>query len=217
MSRPPQWTTPAAIECTARLSRGYSLVELITVMTIVGIAIGIAVPSYKYVTNSNRVSGEVNQLLGDLQYARSEAVKEGTFISVCPGTVTTSGSTVTGTCASSGANWQSGWFVFSDVNGNGVFDSGNDQVLRTQPAFASSDTFASTDSTVKVITFNREGFTLSIPASDTNSVSSGSNVTYTGLLIKLNTVSTNPQWERCLQISYAGLMQTLHGGTAPCT
>lgn len=202
-------TMPAAITIAVRGSRGYSLVELLTVMAIVGIAIGIAVPSYKYVTNSNRVSAEVNQLLGDMQYARSEAVKEGSFVSVCPGTTSTSGSTVTGTCASSGANWQGGWFVFSDVNGNGTFDTG-DQVLRTQSAFTSTDTFASSDSSVNAVTFNREGFTLSIPATDT----SGANG---GLLIKLNTATTNQQWERCIQISYAGIMQTLHGGTSPCT
>ena len=94
-----------AIGFASTRSRGYSLVELVAVMTIVAIVVGIAVPSYKYVTNSNRVSAEVNLLLGDMQYARSEAVKEGTIVSVCPGTATPSGSTFTGTC-SGAINWQ---------------------------------------------------------------------------------------------------------------
>ena len=41
--------------------------------------------------------------------------------------------------------------------------------------------------------------------------------TYTGLGLKLNTATYNAQWERCIQISYAGIMQTLRGGTSPCT
>jgi type IV fimbrial biogenesis protein FimT len=206
----------ASIGFAIRGARGFSLVELITVMTIIGIGIGIAVPSYKYVTNSNRVSSEVNQLLGDLQYARSEAIKEGMPVSVCPGSVTVSGTTVTGTCTA-GSAWQGGWFIFSNLSGGTAFVAGADQVLRVQPQLSSTDTFVSSDTSVTVITFNREGFTTSIPSSDNNTVTVGNNTTYTGLLIKLNTANTNTQWERCLEISFAGIMQTLHGGTTPCT
>ena len=211
-------TLTAASGLAARGSRGYTLIELITVITIIGIGIGICVPSYRYITNSNRVSAEINRLLGDMQYARAEAVKEGSFVSVCPGAVSTSGSTVTGTCTTSTPLWQGGWFVFSDRNGNGTFDTG-DQVLRIQPPFTSTDTLVSSDSSVIVITFNREGFTNSIPTSDTaSSNSSGSNTTYTGLVLKLNTATAVQQWERCLTISFAGIMQTARGGTTTsCT
>jgi two-component system sensor histidine kinase TctE len=187
-------------------SRGYSLVELIVVMTIVGIVIAIAVPSYKYVTNSNRVSAEVNLFLGDLQYARSEAVKEGSTVSVCQ---SSNAQTATPTCLPNGANWNTGWLVFSDVNANGALNTG-DQLLRAQPGFSpSTDTFVSSDSGVNFISFNREGFT-TIPATD----SGGTNG---GLLFKLNVATPNVQWERCLLLSYVGVMQTLHGGTSPCT
>jgi type IV fimbrial biogenesis protein FimT len=195
--------TQTAISFAARSSRGYSLVELIVVMTIVAIVIGIAVPSYKYVTNSNRVSAEVNLLLGDLQYARSEAVKEGSTVSVCQ-----SNSTQTA-CLPNGANWNAGWIVFSDLNADGQLNAG-DQLLRAQPGFSpSTDTFVSSDSGVNFLSFNREGFT-TIPTTD----SGGANG---GLLFKLNVAAANVQWERCLLVSYVGVMQTLRGGTSPCT
>jgi type IV fimbrial biogenesis protein FimT len=198
--------TLTAISFAARSSRGYSLVELIVTMTIVAIVIGIAVPSYKYVTNSNRVSAEVNLLLGDLQYARSEAVKEGSTVSVCQ---SNNAQTATPTCSPNGANWATGWIVFSDLNADGALNTG-DQLLRAQPGFSpSTDTFVSSDSGVNFISFNREGFT-TIPATD----SGGTNG---GLLFKLNVATPNVQWERCLLLSYVGVMQTLHGGTSPCT
>lgn len=200
-----QTMTAAAIGfAAARGSRGYTMVELIVVMTIVGIVIGIAVPSYKYVTNSNRVSAEVNQLLSDLQYARSEAVKEGSPVTVCPA----SNPTATNPCPTSGVTtWNTGWIVFSDANGNGQLDTG-DQILRIQPGFSTSDTFVSSDSGVAYVSFNREGFT-AVPTAD-NTGTNG------GLLFKLNVSPANTQWERCLLISYSGIMQTLHGGTSPC-
>jgi type IV fimbrial biogenesis protein FimT len=162
-------------------------------MTIVGIVVGIAVPSYRYVTNSNRVSAEINQLLGDMQYARSEAVKEGAYVSVCS-------SSDGATCLSS-TTWSTGWIVFSDVNGNGTLDTG-DQLLRAQPAINANDTLSASNS-AKWITFNREGF------------SSSSGATGTVFTLKVNP-GTNPQWERCLQLTYVGLTTTLRGGTSPC-
>ena len=53
---------------------GFSMTELMVVMAIVAILLGIGVPSYRYITNSYRMSAEVNGLLGDLQYARAEAI-----------------------------------------------------------------------------------------------------------------------------------------------
>jgi len=212
VSQTTEHTMEAGVALAPRAVHGYTLVELITVMTIVGILIGIGVPSYRYVTNSSRVSGEINQLLADMQYARSEAIKQGTGVTVCPGTVTGTNPAITGTCATSGTNWHTGWFVFVDLHANGTFDTG-DQVLKVQPAFTSKDTLVfSGDSAVTAITFNREGFTTNIPLSDSTNG--------TGLIFKLNTQPTNVQWERCLTIGFVGLMSTQRGTTdttQPCS
>ena len=90
---------------------GVTLVELLAVISMVAILMAIGVPSYRYVTVSNRVSGEINSLLGDLQYARYEAVKEGLPVTVCPAGATAS------TCAG-GTAWGSGWIVLSNAARN---------------------------------------------------------------------------------------------------
>ena len=63
------------------------------VMAIVAILAAIGVPSFKYVTASNRIASEINGLLGDMQFARSEAVKQGQSVTVC---VSTNGTSCTG-------------------------------------------------------------------------------------------------------------------------
>jgi type IV fimbrial biogenesis protein FimT len=90
--------------------RRFTMLELVIVMAIVAILATIAMPGFQYVTSSNRVSTEVNGLLGDMQYARNEALKEGQPITVCPSANPTS---PTPSCSGSTA-WQSGWIVFPD-------------------------------------------------------------------------------------------------------
>ena len=119
---------------------GFSITELMVVVAIVAILLGIGAPSYRYITNSYRMSAEVNGLLGDLQYARAEAIREGQPVTAC---VSSNGVSCTG------SDWANGWIVFSDPN----------NVLRVQGAFTGTtpDTFIA-ESNVTAITYNREGF-----------------------------------------------------------
>jgi type IV fimbrial biogenesis protein FimT len=183
-----------------RSSAGFNLVELLVVTTVAAILMAIAVPSYRYVTNSTRVSNEVNELLGDMTLARAEAIRQGQPVTVCPST--------TGTSCSSVTDWSNGWIVFTDFNANGTVDTDaadNDTVLRYQQKFGGTDTFTTTNSTNDWVTFNRDGFAIGL---NTN-VSSQ-------LLFRLQTTPVNTQWTRCLQITLAGQMTTEHVGTGEC-
>ena len=53
---------------------GFTLIELLMTITIAGIIAMIAIPSFRYITNSNRIASEINGLLGDLQFARAEGI-----------------------------------------------------------------------------------------------------------------------------------------------
>jgi type IV fimbrial biogenesis protein FimT len=115
-------------------------------VAVVAILLVIGIPSFRFVTNSNRIAAEINGLLGDMQYARSEAIKEGQPITVCVSTNATS-------CAIGNNNWQNGWIVLN---------AATNVILRVQTTFSSSDTFVATN-TISAVTFNREGYANGIP------------------------------------------------------
>lgn len=62
---------------TTRWSRqaGFNLLELMVVVGIVAILIGIAVPSFKALVNSNRLTAQANEFVTAIQFARAEAVR----------------------------------------------------------------------------------------------------------------------------------------------
>src|SRR5208283_6012427 len=97
----PRTATPPRGAVGAHLARaaGFTMVEMLMTMAIAIIVLTIGVPSFRYVTNSNRIASELNGLLGDLQFARAEAIKEGTNVTVC---VSSDGAN----CANS-TTWQS--------------------------------------------------------------------------------------------------------------
>jgi type IV fimbrial biogenesis protein FimT len=178
-----------------KASAGFTLIELLTVITIVAILMALAVPSYQYVTNSNRISGEVNGLLGDMQYARSEAIKEGQTVTVCSSANSTA---VAPTCSGT-TSWQSGWVVFSDPNNNQTVDA-LEPILRVQRPFGAGDTFNSAPAT-SAVTFNREGFALGIL----------NNVT-----VALHAAVPNASSTRCLKITIVGQVTTQTAGQGAC-
>jgi type IV fimbrial biogenesis protein FimT len=177
---------------------GFTMSELLIVMVIVAILLSIGVPSYRYITNSYRMSAEVNGLLGDLMYARAEALKEGQWVTVC---VSRDGATCTG-----GNTWASGWIAFTDPNNSGTVDAG-ETVLRIQSAFTGRipDTFNASNA-VTAISYNREGFAFA-PAGGG----------FANTTITLKDSSANAAWTRCLTIAPATpLSVTNHVATPGC-
>jgi type IV fimbrial biogenesis protein FimT len=172
---------------------GFTLVEMLMTMAIAAIVTAIAVPSFRYVTNSNRIASEINGLLGDLQLARAEAIKEGRNVTVC----ISDGSSCT---HPNPAAWQNGWIVFSDPANTGVPAAGS--VLRVQKTFSGTDTFLSSN-TLTAVTFNREGY-----------ARAGAGGIAAGQLIILHDSTHTNVWTRCLSLTFVGQMTTEKVGEA---
>jgi type IV fimbrial biogenesis protein FimT len=127
-----------------RRSAGFSLIEMLTTMSILAILLAIASPGLASLTSANALSAAQGELASALMLARGEALKRGTTVGLMA------------TNPVSGAEFSGGWTVFVDANGNGSFDTG-ETIVRAQPAFH-GDVRLATSGGATVVAFNGRGF-----------------------------------------------------------
>jgi type IV fimbrial biogenesis protein FimT len=172
--------------------RGFSLVELLGVLAIATILMTSAAPMFSWTTSSYRISGQINTLVGDLMYARSEAIKTGIPVTVC--------ASADGATCLAGNNWQAGWIIFSDTNATQSVPVG--QVpLRVQRSLPGGNTLVA-DNNVGAITFNRDGFALGLPANP--------------VTLALRDPSSESGLTRCLAVSIVGKLNMQKAATGNC-
>lgn len=102
--------------------RGFTLVELMVVLTVAAILLALAAPSFSDMIMNNRQTVTINELIGDLNLARSEAIKRRQQVLVCP--------RAGNTCSTSASpTWDQGWIVFADLDDDEALGA-SDSILR---------------------------------------------------------------------------------------
>ena len=87
---------------------GFSLLEMIIVVAIVGILASIAIPSFNDMIAEQRVRSVASEVIGDMVLARYEAIKQQRRVVM----------------ERTGATWKDGWRVYVDTDASGTLNGG---------------------------------------------------------------------------------------------
>ena len=134
--RRPARNAGAPTGARAAFARGFTLVELMTVVSIVSVLLGVCAPSFSEFLATQQAKGLTYDLMSDLILARNEALKRNASVSLARG----------------GAGWQYGWTMSAVASGEqlepaqrGVADRDRerrprrDHVRRQRPRLVADD------------------------------------------------------------------------------
>lgn len=107
--------------------KGFTLYELMITLTIVGMVMAVGVPNMLAYSQNSRMTGTANDLHAAFHYARSEASRAKTFITIC---ASANSMATSPTC---NGNWSDGYIVFLDLDGD-IAVGLDETILRQVPA-----------------------------------------------------------------------------------
>lgn len=125
---------------------GFTLLELIIVLALISIVMAFAIPSMQSFSQNDRLTTNINTLIGHLAYARSEAVTRSAQVVVC---ASNDGLSCSG-------SWSDGWIVYIDADGDNSFTAG-EEIIRTNQALEGGNTLSATGIGTQ-ITYDNRGF-----------------------------------------------------------
>jgi type IV fimbrial biogenesis protein FimT len=125
---------------------GFTLLELLIVVGMVGLLMAFGIPAMSTFAKNDRLSTQINTLVGHLAYARSEAVTRSQQVGLCASSNLT-------TCF--GTDWAAGWIMFVDANGSLSHDN-TEEILRVKQALSGNNTLTSTIGSIFI--YDSSGF-----------------------------------------------------------
>lgn len=152
LGRDDMLTNNTSLGCTApdrTATAGFSLFELLTVVTIAGILAALAFPSFTQQMIRERVDTMAEELSQSFTVARSAAVKSGTPAILC----------ASGNETSCSGEWSDGWMAFIDEDRDGIYDTSESVISRTKNTSdqLEIDIENATGSNVNAVRFNYRG------------------------------------------------------------
>jgi type IV fimbrial biogenesis protein FimT len=93
---------------------GFSLLELMVTVAIAAILLAVAVPNLRTFMRRNTITSETNDLIGDLQFARSTAVNRRILVAVC------AKSSTAVSCAGTNT-YENGWLIYIPTSAGAVY------------------------------------------------------------------------------------------------
>lgn len=121
---------------------GFTIIELLVTLAVVAVLLAIASPTMRTTIQNNRIVTLTNDLMSDVNYARTEAIKRAKDTQTTGICMSTSGTTC------DGASWQGGRIVYTT-------DGGLFTVLRFRQAMTNNT--LTTTTIPNPLTFSRRG------------------------------------------------------------
>ena len=174
--------------------RGFTLVELMVTLAVLGVLMAIALPSFLPLLERWRVRQVSNALENSLYYARSEAMKRGGGIIMQKITTNTHGCTP----PAPNRQWDCGWFICIDSNKNDKCGAGEEILQRYE---TSGKVQISRTGGANTIKFNRYGLVAG---------------PYLGFNLVPLGESTNHPTTQGLCMSVGGRIRTVQSEEVPC-
>jgi type IV fimbrial biogenesis protein FimT len=108
---------------------GFTVPEILITLGVISIMLALAVPGLSSTIKDNRLAGTLNNIIMDIHFARSEAVKRDVRVIMCR---TLYPNARVPRCDGETKNWTTGYIIFADDGNytNNTYNDGTDILLR---------------------------------------------------------------------------------------